>query len=114
MVNGECFAQDYMLASRSQCSYTLGEGACPDAALSGDPATNQVELVSCEQLGGCLQYQYGLSSATWQFPAAGQRHWQGCRKPTITTTRAEPALPAPDPSPLPDPNCAHRLATCWQ
>ena len=52
MVNGECFAQDYMLASRSQCSYTLGEGTCPDAALSGDPATNQVELVLCEQVRG--------------------------------------------------------------
>lgn len=49
-MNGECFALDYQLERRSQCSYPDGEGVCPDTALSGDPATDQVELVSCEKV----------------------------------------------------------------
>jgi len=54
MVNGECFALDYMLAERAQCSYTQASGVCPDTALSSDPSTNQVRPLSCEKVGGSL------------------------------------------------------------
>lgn len=50
IVGGQCFALDYYIERRSQCSYTERQGACPDAGLSGSPASNQVELVSCEQV----------------------------------------------------------------
>ena len=50
MIGGECFAFDYMMQSRLQCSYTERGGVCPDFGLSGDPATNQVELLGCSKV----------------------------------------------------------------
>lgn len=54
IVGGECFGQDYFLQARAQCSYVERSGVCPDAALSGDPRDNQVQLLACEQAGEVL------------------------------------------------------------
>ncbi|KAL4431620.1 hypothetical protein ABPG77_001462 [Micractinium sp. CCAP 211/92] len=54
MVGGECFALDYLLQIRSQCSYPEMSGVCPDSALSGNQADNQVQLLSCEKVGDVL------------------------------------------------------------
>lgn len=54
MVAGECFAYDYFLQSRSQCSFTERSGVCPDFGLSGNGSDNQVQLLSCEKVGDVL------------------------------------------------------------
>ncbi|KAL4458957.1 hypothetical protein ABPG75_013822 [Micractinium tetrahymenae] len=54
IVGGECFAYDYFLQSRSQCSYTEMSGVCPDFGLSGNETDNQVQLLSCEKVGDVL------------------------------------------------------------
>ncbi len=38
------------LQIRSQCSYPEMSGVCPDSALSGNQADNQVQLLSCEKV----------------------------------------------------------------
>lgn len=92
IVGGQCFALDYFIERRSQCSYTERQGACPDAGLSGSPATDQVQLVSCEQvrrghgrgmdrLVSCVFIMCGL-----------------CALPCMAQLAYEPAAAAPPPA----------------
>lgn len=76
MVNGSCFALDYNLQIRSQCSYTEASGVCPDTALSRDPATNQVEVLECYKVGGVMAVTVmrpiaASDSWDWSWPLDG-------------------------------------------